>query len=175
MNEERPFWNPYLAGVFLGLVLLASYLVMGFGLGASGGTTRLAVFLADIFAPATIESNAYFARYVAPGGGIVMADWMTFEVLGVLLGGIVGAYSAGRMRRLGIERGPNISPRTRLAYALIGGILMGVGARIGRGCTSGQALTGGSVLALGSWVFMMAVFAGGYLLAPLPFIRRQWR
>ena len=42
-----------------------------------------------------------------------------------------------------------------------------------RGCTSGQALTGGAVLSLGSWVFMMAVFTGGYIVAPL--VRRQWR
>ena len=31
------YWNPYLAGVALGIVLLSSFLVMGKGLGASGG------------------------------------------------------------------------------------------------------------------------------------------
>ena len=51
--------------------------------------------------------------------------------------------------------------------------MMGFAARLARGCTSGQALTGGAVLSLGSWVFMFAVFAGGYMLAP--FIRRMWR
>ena len=30
--RPRPFWNPYLAGVVLGLVLLSSFLLMGFGL-----------------------------------------------------------------------------------------------------------------------------------------------
>jgi uncharacterized membrane protein YedE/YeeE len=51
--------------------------------------------------------------------------------------------------------------------------MMGFAARLARGCTSGQALTGGSLLSVGSWIFMMAVFAGGYLFAPL--VRRQWR
>ena len=37
---------------------------------------------------------------------------------------------------------------------------------------SGQALSGGALLSVGSWVFMMAVFAGGYGMAY--FIRRQW-
>jgi len=51
--------------------------------------------------------------------------------------------------------------------------MTGIGAAFGRGCTSGQALTGGSLLNLGSWVFMMCVFAGAY--AAAYFARRQWR
>ena len=49
---------------------------------------------------------------------------------------------------------------------------MGFAARLGRGCTSGQALSGGAELALGSWVFMFAVFGGAYAFAW--FVRRQW-
>ena len=59
------------------------------------------------------------------------------------------------------------------AYAIAGGVLMGFAARLARGCTSGQALTGGAVMAFGSWIFMLAVFAGGYVTAPLA--RRQWK
>ncbi len=168
---ERLLWNPYMAGVVIGLVLLASFLVMGFGLGASGAITRLAVGAAHLVAPKTIEANAYFAQYVGPGKH-VLDDWLVFEVLGVFLGGVLGAYSAGRMR-LAVERGPNASLRKRFALALAGGLLMGIAARLARGCTSGEALTGGAALSLGSWVFMMAVFTGGYLAAPL--VRRQWR
>ncbi|MCB1570869.1 MAG: YeeE/YedE family protein, partial [Xanthomonadales bacterium] len=54
-----------------------------------------------------------------------------------------------------------------------GGALMGVGAMLARGCTSGQALSGGAVLSVGSWVFMLALFASAYLIAPL--LRRLWR
>lgn len=168
---ERPFWNPYVAGVVLGLVLLSSFLVMGFGLGSSGAANRLAVGAAHLVAPKAIEENAYFSQYVGPGKH-VLDDWLVFEVLGVFLGGALGAYSAGRMR-LGVDRGPNAGVGNRLALALTGGILMGFAARLARGCTSGQALTGGAALSLGSWIFMIAVFTGGYLLAPL--VRRQWR
>ena len=42
---------------------------------------------------------------------------------------------------------------------------MAYGARLARGCTSGQALSGGAVLAAGSWAFMFAVFGGAYGLA----------
>lgn len=168
---EQPFWNPYAAGFVLGLVLLASFLVMGFGLGSSGAANRLAIGAADLVAPAWIESNGYFRQYVGPGKH-VLDDWLVFEVLGVFLGGLVASYSAGRFR-LGVQKGPRVSREQRFAMALAGGILMGVAARIARGCTSGQALTGGAVLSLGSWVFMLMVFAGGYLVAP--FLRRAWK
>lgn len=170
---ERPFWNPYAAGFVLGLVLLLSFLVMGQGLGASGAANRFAVGAAYAVAPEATLSNPHFAEYVGPGKK-VLDDWLVFEVFGVFLGGLFGAYSAGRFRGVHIEYGMRtLVPWKRLGLALAGGLLMGIGARFARGCTSGQALTGGSLLSLGSWIFMMAVFAGGYLVAP--FVRRQWR
>ncbi len=170
-DVTRRDWNPYAAGVFLGLVLLASYVLMGFGLGASSAATRIAVAAADVIAPQTIEHNAYFSQYFENGSPL--GDWMIFETLGVLLGGILGAYSAGRIRLGHVEKGDNVERSKRLWLALFGGILMGVAARLARGCTSGQALTGGSVYAVGSWIFMLCVFVGGYLTAP--FVRRLWR
>ena len=172
MQQEQPFWNPYLAGFVLGLVLLGSFLVVGNGLGASGATTRLAVGTVWLIAPQAVEANGYFGTLVGPGKN-VLDDWLIFEVLGVVLGGIVASWSAGRMQ-LAVRRGPNLkSAAVRLTLALLGGGLMGVAARVARGCTSGQALTGGALLSAGSWAFMMMVFLGGYLAAP--FVRREWR
>ncbi len=171
--QPRPYWNPYLAGFFLGLVLLASFLVLGFGLGASGAIARVSIAVTDLATLGAIENHPYFAAYVGPGRN-VLDDFLVFEVLGVVLGGFLGAYSAGRFRRE-VTMGPSraVSPRTRLALAILGGLLMGFAARLARGCTSGQALTGGALLSVGSWVFMMAVFAGGYGAASL--VRRVWR
>jgi len=56
--------------------------------------------------------------------------------------------------------------------AVLGGIITGFGARLARGCTSGQGLSGAVTLSVGSWAFLMAFFAGGYLLAY--FVRRLW-
>ena len=168
---ERPYWNPYVAGFALGLVLLGSFLVMGFGLGSSSVPTRLAIGAAHLVAPAATEANAYFAQYVGPGKRL-LEDWLVFEVLGIFLGGLVGAYSAGRLKSE-VVRGEGVPKGRRIALAIAGGVLMGFAARLARGCTSGQALTGGAVLSLGSWIFMMCVFAGGYLVAPL--LRKEWR
>ena len=98
-------------------------------------------------------------------------NWVVLVALGTLLG---GGLSAWRNKRLRVEtqKGPRISTKTRWAVAALGGAFMGFGARVARGCTSGQALSGGAVLSVGSWAFMLAVFAGGYLLAY--FVRRLW-
>ncbi len=168
---DRADWNPYLAGVALGLVLLATYVLMGFGLGASSAVTRVAYAAAHGVAPAVVEKSTYMAPYVASNP---FEDWMVFEVVGVLLGGILAAYSGKRlMKRPTLLMGPRSSVALRVTLAITGGVVMGIAARLARGCTSGQALTGGAVLSVGSWVFMLAFFAGGYLTAP--FVRRMWR
>ena len=46
------------------------------------------------------------------------------------------------------------------------------GARMARGCTSGQALSGGATLSAGSWVVMFAIFGGAYGVAY--FVRKLW-
>ena len=88
-----------------------------------------------------------------------------------MLGGALSAFLAGRFR-LGIDRGPRTTDRSRLMYAFGGGVIMGLGAKLARGCTSGQALTGGALLSVGSWLFIAAAFAAGYLAAPL--FRKEW-
>jgi uncharacterized membrane protein YedE/YeeE len=171
-TAPRADWNPYLAGILLGLVLLATFVVMGFGLGSSSAVTRVAYNAAHVVAPAAIEGNAYMAPYVKTARS-PFEDWMVFEVFGVFLGGLLAAYSGRRLQKPTLLRGPNATRNQRIFFAVAGGVLMGFGARLARGCTSGQALTGGALLSVGSWAFMLAVFAGGYLMAP--FIRRLWR
>ena len=56
--------------------------------------------------------------------------------------------------------------------ALVGGVLAGFAARLARGCTSGQGLVGGAELSVGAWVFLMCIFAGGWMVAW--FVRKQW-
>lgn len=167
---EKPLWDPYVAGVVLGLVLLATFLVFGRGLGASGAMARITGLLAHFVAPTWVEANAHLGGYFAKGAHW-WDDWLVFEVVGVALGGLFAGLTSGRFK-IKVEGGPRITPKTRLLFALVGGAITGFGARLAMGCTSGQALTGGATLALGSWAFMMSVFAGAYALAY--FVRRLW-
>lgn len=169
-TKARNHWDPYVAGVALGLVLLATYLVFGRGLGASGAMARLSAVTAHLFAPSWVESSKVLGGYFAEGTAW-WDDWLVFEVVGVVLGGIVATLTFGKIS-FTVDKGPRISTRTRLVLAFVGGLIAAVGARLAGGCTSGQALSGGATLAVGSWAFMFSVFGGGYGLAW--FVRRLW-
>ena len=164
-------WNPYLAGIFLGLVLLLAYVWVGHGIGASGASSIVgAVALKSILPGHALAKGGYFAHYFTDGQN-ALNDWIIFMTVGTFTGGLISSLLGGRYKAE-IIRGVHTTRSRRLLLALLGGVVMGVGARIGRGCTSGQALSGGALLSVGSWIFMMAVFAGAYSLAF--FVRKEW-
>ena len=169
-RPTRPYWHPYLGGLLLGLVLFSAFFITGNGLGASGGLNRIIVFVEDLFVPEHIDRVPYLLK-MAGGDKNPLDDWIIPMVFGTLVGGFVSGWLNGRLQ-VETNKGPNITKKTRWATAFIGGAIMGYGARMARGCTSGQALSGGAVLSLGSWLFMFAVFGGAYALAY--FVRKLW-
>jgi uncharacterized membrane protein YedE/YeeE len=171
VKASEPYMNPYLAGVGLGLVLLAAFVIMGRGLGASGAFTSVVAAGVHAVAPHHTETNEFYGRYLGEDSRNPLYDWLVFEIGGVIVGGFVSGFLAGRVRKA-IERGPRISIRGRMLFAFFGGLTMGFGAKMARGCTSGQALTGGALMSVGSWVFIAAVFASAYIVAYL--VRREW-
>ena len=166
----RPYWNPYGVGFLLGLVLLATYAVAGRGLGATAAFSATASWLAGIVvararagqrgAPALLERGRAAARTGRCSCSSVRSSAPSSRA--GRAGGCRGRSSAGRTS----------SDNTRLLLAFGGGFIAAFGARIAKGCTSGQALTGGSMLNVGSLVFMLAVFASAYALAW--FVRKEW-
>ncbi|HEX4885587.1 MAG TPA: YeeE/YedE thiosulfate transporter family protein [Casimicrobiaceae bacterium] len=167
--RTRPYWNPYVAGVVLGLVLLATYLVAGRGLGATGAFSAVVAAIAQALAPEAARANPVHARYLADGAPLL--DFLPMLVLGVFVGGWISGRTAGRIR-FGLDRGPSIGDAPRLAMAFAGGTIVAFGAKIALGCTSGQALSGAAVLNVGSLVFMGTMFVAGYAVAFL--IRKEW-
>ena len=167
--KKNGYWSPYIAGVLLGLTLLASFYVAGRGLGASGAFSLVAGVGVNAVAPGYAGSLSYFSRYLDQPQPLL--DWGLFLIIGVFLGALAGAL-ASRNFKLMFDRGASMSVGTRVLTAFGGGVLIGFAARLARGCTSGVALTGGSQLALAGWVFVIAMFASGFLFAAL--FRRYW-
>lgn len=161
------FMNPYLAGVLLGLVLLASYALLGAGLGASGGLARVSAAVSCTLAPERTSASAYFGAW----GAQPMRYYLVFMLIGIFVGGAVSALSARRFR-FQVERGAAFPAWGRVLLALAGGVIVGFASRLAQGCTSGQALSGGAMLMTGSLIFTACVFAGGYAAALLA--GRQW-
>jgi hypothetical protein len=170
-DGARPVrWPPVVGGVVIGIAMVLAFFVSGRGIGASGGLARMAATLQHAIAPQLTEQSSYFAHYFADGAN-PLYDYVVFMLIGVLFGSFLGALS-GRDLRARVLRGPHCSSRLRLLLALGGGLLVGFGARLARGCTSGQALVGGAQLSIGAWVFMICIFLGGF--AAAWFVRREW-
>lgn len=85
----------------------------------------------------------------------------TYLNLGVILGSIWAALAASQFRWRPIRH------KKYLISALIGGIMVGFGARIAYGCNIGGLLNGIASNSLTGWIFAAAVFLGTWIGAKL--------
>ncbi len=166
--KRNSFWSPYLAGAGIGLTLLASFVIAGQGLGASRAFTVVAGTALKEISPGYAAALSYLTRYLELSP---LRDWTVVEVSGLLAGAVIGVLLS-RGFRLRMDRPAHMTIAVRVLTAFGGGAIMGFASRLARGCTSGVALTGGSQLALSGWIFVIAMFASGFLFAAL--FRRLW-
>lgn len=165
------YMNPYMAGVFLGLVLLGTIYVTGRGLGASGAVKSVVMEAVTDVAPNHAEKTEAIKSYNEEHPGGPLKNWLVFEVLGVVIGAFLSGVLSNRVG-VKLERGPKITNATRIVAAVIGGLLFGLGSQLGRGCTSGAALSGMAVMSFGGIITMLAIFGSGYAFAY--FFRKLW-
>jgi len=166
--NKKGFWSPYLAGAGIGLTLLASFVIAGQGLGASRAFTVVAGRGMQAIFPGYTATLSYLSKYLAVSP---FRDWTVVEVSGVLAGALIGVLLSGGFR-LRMDRAAHMTVAMRALTAFSGGAIIGFASRLARGCTSGVALTGGSQFALSGWIFVIAMFASGFLFAAL--FRRLW-
>ena len=160
--KPAPYMNPLLAGILLGMVLLATFVVTGHGLGATGFTTRLTAWLGMYVAPVATNANDYLGGMVEEGKPL--NAWITWQVVGVALGALLSAFLAKRIF-IQLDGKKFLGGAKRPMTALIGGILAGFGARVAAGCTSGLGLSGAAVLSLAGFTFLGTFFAVGLLVS----------
>jgi len=152
-------WSPYIVGVLLAALSVASFFFFGNMLGSSTTFVRLAGTLLSVFTPGYVHNNHYYASY-GP-----LLSWQTALILGVF----IGSYLAGAFHRKSPDQTvptvwkKNFGPNKKVRYfgAFCGGVIILLGARIAGGCTSGHAISGGMQLAVSGWVFMISLFAVG--------------
>jgi len=169
-RPPKPYVHPYFGGMVLGIILFLALLLTGNGLGSSGATSRIDAAIVDAVAPSHVDKTPYLLK-MAGGDLNPLDDWIVPVFFGALLGGFTSGMINRRVK-LETTKGPNISDRKRWLFAFLGGMIFLYGARMARGCTSGQALTGGATLSAGSWVVMFSIFAGAYGMAY--FVRKLW-
>jgi len=169
--KQNKYMNPYVAGFFLGLLLLATIYITGRGLGASGAVKSGVVAAVQTVAPGHAETAKFYQKYKETNSGNPLKSWLVFEVIGVIIGAFISGLISNRLK-FTVDHSPKIKTRTRYIAAFIGGAIFAFGAQLGRGCTSGAALSGMGVLSTGGIITMMAIFGGAYMFAY--FFRKLW-
>lgn len=160
-------WPPYMAGAGIGILIWITFLVSDRPLGASTAYAKTAGMLELAILGKRVRTMPYY-REVIP-----RIDWQWMIVVGVVIGGFLSSYLSGT---IGLLLVPPLFAEVfgtgvplRFLVALVGGILMGLGARWAGGCTSGHGISGTLQLSVASWVAAACFFAGGILVAGLIF------
>ena len=127
-----------------------------------GVTSAFALWGAKWFAALGIDvaSWSYWTAPAQAGGArsSVLMDVTSVMDFGIILGALLAAILAGRFAPVGrVDRS--------LAAAVIGGLLLGYGARIAYGCNIGAYFSGIASGSLHGWLWLVAAFAGKLYLA----------
>ncbi|MGA6924156.1 MAG: YeeE/YedE thiosulfate transporter family protein [Desulfosarcina sp.] len=154
-------WSPYAVGVLIGLLSWAAFLLSDKPLGVSTAYARTAGMLEEKIKGPEAADKPYYREYVPK------IDWEWMLVLGLFTGAFGSAMLSGSFD---IEAVPALWAETfdgsivlRWAVALVGGFLLGLGARWADGCTSGHGISGTLQLVVSSWVALICFFLGGVL------------
>jgi len=161
--NEIVVWSGWIAGIGIGCYAIIQYWLTSKPLGCSLSYGNFC---------AMVSRAPYFSQ-----GAFESADnWRLWFILGVPLGGFLAAASSpGFEWQLTLSMGTlydQVLPESSLLKALTvtcGGVLMGVGARLAGGCTSGHAIAGVSFLNVPSMLAAALFFVGGIVAVQVMF------
>lgn len=152
-------WSPYVVGIGIGVLSWIAFLLSDHPLGVSGAYSQSYGMIEKWFRGKKVEQKSYFKKH-AP-----VVNWEFMLVIGLLIGAFLSAILSGDFR---FEIVPPMwqaefgnTPIIRWLVALVGGFIMGFGARWAGGCTSGHGISGTLQLVASSWVAVVCFFIGG--------------
>ncbi len=159
----RKRWSPYTTGIAIGALSWLAFLLIGKGLGASSSYAKTS----GMVEKAVKGEKVYEIEYYQEKTPKINTGWML--VFGIIIGAFLSARLSGDFQLTAIPPlwnemfGDNVL--IRIIVAFIGGMVLIIGARWARGCTSGHGITGTLQLAVSSWMALFAFFIGGVITA----------
>ena len=124
-------WNPYLAGILAGVVIVLSVWFTGKYAGASTSFVRSAGMIEKLFSPEHVAATEYFTKKKP------VIEWQWMFVFGILVGALISSTTSGSFKIQSVPDmwrgrfGPIISKRVLTAF--IGGTIAMYGARLAGG------------------------------------------
>ncbi|MGM0498817.1 MAG: YeeE/YedE thiosulfate transporter family protein [Bacillota bacterium] len=153
-------WSPYLVGTLIGVLSWFSFIISKKPLGTSTSYARASAKLGSIFFGDAVLDWKYYQKYKPE------LEWQSMLVIGIVLGSFISAVISGEFNLTFIpltefESILNQNILGRIFSAFTGGILLGFGARLAGGCTSGHGISGAFQLSIASWISLISFFVGG--------------
>ncbi len=173
-------WPWYVAGPLIGLFVPLLLLFGGKRFGISSNFRHLCA--------AVLPTRASFFRYDWKRTGL----WNLMFVSGVVVGGLLAATvfaspdptiaisseTVAALEKLGVRQFKGLVPADLISWnalltfpgfvmIVVGGFLVGFGARYAGGCTSGHAITGLAEMQLPSLIAVIGFFLGGLFVTHL--------
>jgi uncharacterized membrane protein YedE/YeeE len=152
-------WSPYVAGAGIGVLVCLALLLSNRPIGCSSGYVKAGGLIGKAIAGEHVKKKEYY-RDVVPE-----VDWAFALIPGIIIGAFISSMLSGTFHILVVPAtwsatfGEN--PVLRITVAIIGGVLLAVGARWAGGCTSGHGISGSIQLSLASIISAACFFAGG--------------
>ncbi len=156
-------WSGWIGGLGIGLYALFQLLITGKVLGVSSGYCSLC---------GCFSRAAFFIEQKEKDGPL---NWRLWFLLGLPLGGLLAAWTSPGPVVASFSLGElydAVFPSAVWAKGLVlvaGGLLMGFGARMAGGCTSGHAISGMAMLNPPSILAAAGFFIGGTIMVQVLF------
>ncbi len=152
-------WSPYTAGIGIGILSWLTFILSDKPIGCSTAFARTSGMIERLFKGRKVLEKAYYQEFVPK------VDWEWMLVLGIIFGSFTSAKLSGQFNLTWVPASWTAAfgsqPFIRIAAALLGGIMLGFGARWAGGCTSGHGISGTLQLAVSSWLAAICFFIGG--------------
>ncbi|MBP6114728.1 MAG: YeeE/YedE family protein [Acinetobacter sp.] len=148
-------WPLIWGGIILTLLNFATLALAGRPWGV---TSALAVWGAKAVSLVGIDVAAW-DYWQKPGNAKALAESLWFDItsmmnFGIMLGALLAASLAGKFA-------PNLNiPKRSIIAAVIGGLLLGYGARLAYGCNIGAYFSGIASGSLHGWLWLIFAFVG---------------
>jgi uncharacterized membrane protein YedE/YeeE len=147
----------YVAGAMLLAILnIAHFAVLNSGWGVTSPFVSWGAWLVKIFG-VDVSGWSYFsdsARQTLENG--FLRDGGSIRNLGIIFGALLATLYASQFKIKKIKSGRQV------IAAILGGLMMGYGARMASGCNIGALFTGTASLSLSGWIFAGALLIGAY-------------
>jgi hypothetical protein len=164
-------WHWFKGGILVSLLSIATYFIFAviadrnYPFGITAGFGFIAGKFGSLFAG--LIENPVIKRFSEKPDAFIEF----FTLIGLILGGFTasklsGTNSSGNIPSIW-EKYHGKSLARRYAFVLVGSMLLGYGAALASGCTTGNILQGWAHLSLGSIVAGISFFAAGIVAAKI--------